>query len=207
MKKHLRSIAATALLLTNTFCSYPINVDGVGTFSEVLSQEIISKRVQELGAQIDEHYKDVKSPIILIGVLSGCIPFLSDLIRSINHSCELETIKISSYHGGMKSSGKINLKYDSLCERSLEGRHIIIVDDIIDSGLSMSWLVDHFSKKNPATIGIVSLIIKEDCNAIFNTSLIKAGFIRSQEFLIGYGLDYKEQFRNLPGIWALDQNK
>ncbi|MBS1988093.1 hypoxanthine phosphoribosyltransferase [Candidatus Dependentiae bacterium] len=206
MKKYLKTITFVSLMTVSTSLfinGETLTINGVGTFSEIISKEEINNRVMELGAQIDRDYAEIEDSIVFIGILNGCLPFLSDLMRNVKHLSKMETVRVSSYHGTLQSSGTIQLKYDSIKENSLQGKHIIIVDDIVDTGLTMQWLIEHFTKKSPASIRIASLILKEGCQSSQTPNIDYVGFISSPKFLIGCGLDYNEEYRNLPGIWAL----
>lgn len=209
MKNRLKFLAFALLLIANNASMYAeeiLTIPNIGDFKEVISKEEIASRVQELGRQIDEDYEDVTTPIIFLGVLNGCLPFHSDLVRSVKHSCKMETCRVSSYNGGVESSGEIILKYDSLAGKSLKGFHVIIVEDIVETGLTMEFLVNLIKSKNPESIKIASAIVKEGCLKHDIPAIDYVGFTRSPEFLIGYGLDFEEEYRNLPGIWARIEN-
>lgn len=202
MKKCLQLIALASLVLMNN--AFALFIPGVGEFVEVITAEQISKRAEELGSQIDQDYSDCQDPIIFICTLNGALFFTADLMKNVKHSSILETIRVSSYHGGLETSGTVKLKYDSLEGKSLEGKHVIVTEDIVDTGLTLQFIHSYLQSKNPASIRYASLVVKKDCQGANTPETTYVGFERSKEFLIGCGLDYQEEYRNLPGVWALE---
>ena len=164
-----------------------------------ISEEQIERRVKELARQISQDYRD-KCPI-LIGVLNGAFIFLSDLIREMDIDCEVDFVKISSYGGGRVSTGQIKAKkqFDS----HVDGRHILIVEDIADSGRSIKFLEKMFEGTNPASLKFVSLLLKEG-TAVVDFTLDYVGFTIPTQFVVGYGLDYDQKYRNLREIYILE---
>lgn len=177
--------------------SQSIQIEGM-TFDILLSRDVIAKRTQELGAEIARDFQD-RNPIF-IGVLNGSFVFMSDLVRSCHIPCEMDFIKISSYGDEMTTSGEVKMlkDYDSL----VHNRHLILVEDIVDSGLSIEFLRHKFDLQNIASVSVVSLLFKE-ANAKLQKPIEYVGFNIPDRFVIGYGLDYKQQFRNLDAIYAL----
>jgi hypoxanthine phosphoribosyltransferase len=165
----------------------------------LISEEQIKRRVKELARQLSDDYQD-KCPI-LIGVLNGAFIFLSDLIREMEIDCEVDFVKISSYGGGRVSMGQIKTKkqFDS----HVDGRHLLIVEDIADSGRSIKFLEKMFEGTQPASLKFVSLLLKEG-NAVVDFKLDYVGFTIPTQFVVGYGLDYDQKYRNLRDIYILD---
>lgn len=168
---------------------------------EVLfTREDIANKCAEIGKQLTEEY-DGKFPL-LIGVLKGATPFMSDLSRYIDTHLEMDFMDVSSYGGGTRSSGEVKIVKD--LNAKVEGRDLLIVEDIIDSGLTLSYLVDLFKYRKAKSIKIVTLLDKPGGR----TAKIKAdlvGFEVPNEFVVGYGLDYNERYRNLPYIGILKE--
>ena len=167
-------------------------------YRQILSEDQIRKRIKELGQQISEDYRD-KCPI-LIGVLNGGFIFMADLIRELKIDCEVDFIKISSYGNDTKSSGKIRLLKD--VDAHVEGRDILIVEDIVDSGRSVQFMQNRFAAMKPKSLRFVSLLLKEE-NAAVDFKIDYLGFSIPNEFVVGYGLDYSQKFRNLRSIYVM----
>ncbi len=169
-------------------------------YVELISEEKINKRVKELAKQLSNDYRD-KTPI-LIGVLNGAFIFLADLIREMDIDCEVDFVKISSYGGGRVSLGFIKSKkgFDS----DVDGRHVIVVEDIADSGRSIQFLEKMFAGTNPASLKFVSLLLKED-NAVVDFELDYVGFNIPTKFVVGYGLDFDQKERNLRSIYVIEE--
>ncbi len=164
----------------------------------LLSEEEIHARVRELGAQITKDYAG-KTPFFL-GVLKGCYVFMADLTRCIDLPCSMDFMAVSSYGGGTSTTGAVRITKD--LSRDIEGKDVIIVEDILDSGVTLSYLKTYLANRKPASIRIVTLLDKP---ARRRTD-IKAdycGFAVPDEFVVGYGLDYAESYRNLPYIGIL----
>ncbi|MEG0375000.1 MAG: hypoxanthine phosphoribosyltransferase [Raoultibacter sp.] len=172
---------------------------------EVLfSEQDIAHRVAEIGAQITQDYADVVAQdgqgIVLISVLRGAAIFMADLARKIELPIEMDYMAISSYGNGAKSSGVVRILKD--LSSQVEGRHIVIAEDILDSGLTLTYLMKNLSARNPASIEVATLLRKKtlqqakiDCKYI--------GFECPDQFIVGYGLDYAERYRNLPYVGVL----
>ncbi len=170
-------------------------------FSVYLTKEELEKRVAELGEQLDKDYED-KHPIF-IGVLNGAYIFLSDLMRQVQIPCEVDFLKLSSYGDEKVSSGQVTDLKD--IDADIEGRHVILVEDIVDTGLSMKYLVEKLRKKNPASIATVTLLHKTEATH-HDVQLDYVGFEIPTLFVLGYGLDYAQEGRNLAQIYILDEN-
>ncbi|MEN1966444.1 hypoxanthine phosphoribosyltransferase [Lentibacillus sp. N15] len=164
----------------------------------LISQEDIAKKCAAIGKQLTEEY-DGKFPLA-VGVLKGALPFMSDVLRYTETYLEMDFMDVSSYGGGMRSSGEVKIVKD--LDTKVEGRDLLIIEDIIDSGLTLSYLVDLFKYRKAKSIKIVTLLDKPSGR----TANIKAdiiGFEVPNEFVVGYGLDYQEKYRNLPYIGVL----
>ncbi|MCL2409717.1 MAG: hypoxanthine phosphoribosyltransferase [Oscillospiraceae bacterium] len=171
-------------------------------FKNILfSEERIKERVAQLGVEITQSYSG--SSLMLIGVLKGSFVFLADLARSIDLDCEIRFMSASSYGTSAVSSGEVNIKEPlDFNVRQIAGRDILLVEDIIDSGITMVELREFFSAFNPASLKICTLLDKVSRREVPIKSDY-AGFICPDEFVVGYGLDYAERYRNLPYIAAL----
>ena len=158
----------------------------------------IIERVREIASEINQDYAG-KTPIF-IGILNGAFVFLSDLIREIKIDCEIDFLKLSSYGDSKISSGDITLLKELNCE--IEGKDIIIVEDIIDSGLSIKYMKTLIEKNNPSSLRIVTLLYKEE-TAKLDFEIDYIGFKVDNKFVVGYGLDYAQKYRNLKNIYML----
>ncbi len=166
------------------------------TFIPYLTQSQIQKRVGEIGEELMSGFQG-KDPIF-IGVLNGAFVFLSDLMRHISIPCEIDFLKLSSYGDEKVSSGMVtDLKE---IDAEIEGRHIILVEDIVDTGLSMNYLIDKLQAQSPASVTVVTLLHKKEATK-YDVPLDHVGFEIPNEFVIGYGLDYAQKGRNLAQIY------
>ena len=162
-----------------------------------ISKKDIAMRIREIATQISERYNK-KNPIF-IGILNGSFIFIADLIRNLEIDCEIDFLKISSYQG-KKSTGKIVMSKS--LDLNIENRSVIVVEDIIDSGMSIEFIYNYLQDFKPKDISIVSLLAKKNISKLnFNIDFI--GFEISSEFVVGYGLDYNQRFRNLDSIYKL----
>jgi hypoxanthine phosphoribosyltransferase len=168
--------------------------------AEVLvSAEAIQKKVAELGQRISQDYAGQR--LLMVGLLRGAIVFMADLMRSISIPVELDFIGISSY-GTSTESGQVRLVHD--LERSIEGRHVLIVEDIIDTGKTLSYLVDQLRARRPASLRICALLDKPERRAPeVDVQPDYLGFVIPDRFVVGYGLDFAEGYRNLPFVGVL----
>ncbi|NIV95366.1 hypoxanthine phosphoribosyltransferase [candidate division KSB1 bacterium] len=165
----------------------------------LISQDEIKKKVRELGKKISEDYHG-KCPI-LVGVLNGGFIFCADLFREIDIDCEVDFIKISSYGEAMETSGRVKLLKD--IDAHLQGRHVLLVEDIVDSGYSVQYLRKKLEETYPETLKFVSLLVKEG-NQRVPYEIDYAGFRIPNRFVVGYGLDFAQKYRNLPHIYLMD---
>lgn len=164
----------------------------------LLSREDIQRRVQELGDAIYDNFRD-KDPMF-VGVLNGCFIFMADLVRASQMKSELEFISVSSYQNGTRSSGVVQITRD--LQRDITGRHIIVVEDILDSGNTLYFLKNYLLTKGAASITIVTLLDKP-ARREKPIAADYVGFEVPDEFVVGYGLDYAQQYRNIPYIGVL----
>lgn len=177
-------------------------IRGISMHDEIkevlISEEDIQKKTKELASVITERF-DGKFPLA-IGVLKGAMPFMSDLLKRVDTHIEMDFMDVSSYEGGMKSTGEVKIIKD--LNTQVKGRDLLIIEDIIDSGLTLSYLVDLFKYRQANSITIVTLLDKPSGRQ----SDVKAdlvGFEVPDAFVVGYGLDYQEKYRNLPYIGVL----
>ena len=168
--------------------------------SMYLSKDDINNRLEEMANQLSEKYCD-ECPVI-IGILNGSFVFMADLIRKIDFECEIDFMKVNSYVG-KETSGEIQLEKD--ININIENRRVIIVEDIIDTGLTMDYLHKHISAYNPKDITIVTLLSKNN-NYTLNFNIDIVGFEITSEFVVGYGLDLDQRFRQLDSLYTLEPN-
>ncbi len=168
-------------------------------FRVLLSKKSILDRIEEMGREIAERYCD-KQPIF-IGVLNGGFIFMADLIRCVEIDLEIDFIRISSYGNNKSSCGKIELEKD--INADIRDRHIIIVEDIIDTGLSIQYLRQRFRSYKPASLAVATLLYKKE-KAETDVGIDYVGFTIPDHYVVGYGLDYKQILRNLPAVYVLE---
>jgi hypoxanthine phosphoribosyltransferase len=167
--------------------------------SEILiDEETLHGRIAELGAQISDDYRG--QDLILIGVLKGAIFFMADLMRSIDIPCEVDFMAISSYGAGIDSSGVVRILKD--LDVSIEGRNVLVVEDIVDSGLTLSYLLRNLEAREPASLEVCALLTKPERREN-DVACRYVGFEIPNRFVIGYGLDFAERYRNLPYVGVL----
>ncbi len=164
---------------------------------ELISADSIRRRVAELGAQITADYRDRGDDLVLVGVLKGSIIFLSDLCRAIDLPLSIEMIGIASYGDQTSSSGIVQITSD--LTRPIEGKQVVVVEDIIDTGLTAHYLLDNLATRKPATLKLCSLLHKPD-RAVQAVTIDYLGFTVPNKFVVGYGLDAAQKYRNLPFI-------
>jgi hypoxanthine phosphoribosyltransferase len=174
---------------------------GDSKFELLFSEEQIQKRTEELADQISREYKNTVP--VFIGVLNGSFLFMSDLIRYIKIDCEIDFFKLSSYGDAKISSGRVKLLKELNCD--VNGRDIIIVEDIVDTGLSVKYIERLFKKHKPKSMKVVSLLVKQD-SLKYNLKIDYIGFNIPSKFVIGYGLDYAQKYRNLRSIYVINES-
>jgi hypoxanthine phosphoribosyltransferase len=167
----------------------------------LIEEAAIQARVRELGQQIAADYAGGTAPLMLIGVLRGAVIFMSDLIRAIDARLTIDFIAVSSYGASTKSSGVVRILKD--INESIEGANVIIVEDIIDSGLTLAYLLDLLHRRNPADLRVCTFLLKDRPRDHTLPEIPYVGFTIPDEFVIGYGLDYAGRYRNLPYVGVL----
>ena len=166
----------------------------------LVSHDEITEAAKKLGAQLTKDYAG-KNPI-LIGILKGSIPFMAELIKHIDTYLEMDFMMVSSYHGGTASSGVINIKQD--VTQDIKGRHVLFVEDIIDTGQTLKSLRDMFKAREATSVKIATLLDKPE-GRVVEIEADYSCFTIPNEFVVGYGLDYKENYRNLPYVGVLKE--
>ncbi|NTW70774.1 MAG: hypoxanthine phosphoribosyltransferase [Eubacteriaceae bacterium] len=173
----------------------------LGDIKEILIEEnILKNRVKELAAQLSEEYKG-KNPLIIC-VLKGAVLFMSDLIQNMSIPLEIDFMATTSYGSGTKSSGEVRILKD--LDKSVDNRDLIIVEDIVDSGLTLSYLIKIFNDRHTKSVKVCTLLDKPDRRSA-EVKIDYIGFEVPDEFVVGYGLDYDEKYRNLPFIGILKE--
>jgi hypoxanthine phosphoribosyltransferase len=167
-----------------------------------LTAEQIQKRIREMGQQISKDYPE--GPIYLIAILKGAFMFLADLSRAIQTPTRMEFIGISSYGQNKSSSGQVKVTKD--LDVSIEGHHVLIVEDIVDSGVTLTYLVNLLQQRRPKSLRIATLLDKPD-RRLRPVDVAYVGFRIPDEFVVGYGLDYAEDYRNLADICVLTEEQ
>ncbi|HFU4026215.1 TPA: hypoxanthine phosphoribosyltransferase [Streptococcus suis] len=166
----------------------------------LITEEEIAAKAKEIGKILTEEYAD-KNPI-LIGILKGSIPFMAELIKHIDTHVETDYMVVSSYHGGTESSGTVKIIKD--LDNSVAGRHILFVEDIIDTGRTLKELRELFEIRQPASIKIITLLDKPE-GRVVEIDADYSCFTIPNEFVVGFGLDYNENYRNLPYVGILKE--
>jgi hypoxanthine phosphoribosyltransferase len=164
----------------------------------LLSESKIKKRVKELADTISDDYKD-KSPIF-IGILNGCYVFMADLLRELSIGVEVDFVKIRSYEGD-SSTGTIKFRKDISAD--IDNRHVVIVEDIIDSGFTINFLVNRLKESGPKSVSVATVLYKKKV-AKLDFDVDYVGFVIPPEFVVGYGLDYNEKYRNLKDVMVME---
>lgn len=165
----------------------------------LIDEDVIRLRISEIARELDDEYGE--STPLLVGVLNGAITFMTDLMRAMTVPLEVDFMAVSSYGAATQSSGVVRILKD--LDQEIEGRRIIVVEDIVDSGLTLQYLLDNLERRNPADIAVVALLKKDKPDAI-QVQVDKVGFAIPDEFVIGFGLDYAGKYRNLPYVAVLD---
>ena len=160
--------------------------------------EDIARRLAEMAAEVDRDYAG--RDLLLVGVLKGAVMVMADFCRALHTSAEMDWMAVSSYGSGTKSSGVVRILKD--LDADLTGRHVLIVEDIIDSGLTLSWLVANLRSRGPESVEIATMLRKPEAAKV-EVDVRYVGFEIPNEFVVGYGLDYAERYRNLPFVGTL----
>ena len=172
--------------------------DGIG--ETLVSEEDLDRRVGELGAEISRDYAG--RDLLLIGVLKGAVPFLADLMRQLEVDCEVDFMAVSSYGSATDSSGVVRILKD--LDASIDGRDVLLVEDIIDSGLTLHYLLKNLRARNPASLEVCALLTKPERRRI-DLPIKYVGFEIPNRFAIGYGLDHAQRYRNLRYVAVLEE--
>jgi hypoxanthine phosphoribosyltransferase len=168
----------------------------------LITGEVVQQRVRELGAELSRDY--AHTDLLLVGVLKGAVFFMADLVRQITVPCEIDFMAVSSYGNSTDSSGVVRILKD--LDANIEGRNVVIVEDIVDSGLTLSYLIRNLDARGPASLEVCALLTKP-ARRIADIECRYVGFEIPNRFVIGYGLDYAERYRSLPFVAALDESK
>jgi len=164
----------------------------------LISEKELKEKVAELGAQLTRDYQG--KDLLVIGIFKGAVPFLADLIRKINIPLRYDFMAVSSYGSSAVSSGAVRILKD--LDASVEDKHVLIVEDIVDTGLTLKYLKENLARRQPLSLKIVTLLDKPDRRKV-EVNPDYNGFVIPDEFVVGYGLDYNEMYRNLPYIGVL----
>ncbi|MDK6301927.1 hypoxanthine phosphoribosyltransferase [Corynebacterium sp. UMB9976] len=167
----------------------------------LIDQDTLHSRIRELAAAVDERYRDAPEDLILVCVLKGAVFFITDFARELEIPNQLEFMAVSSYGNSTSSSGVVRIMKD--LDRDIEGRDVLIVEDIIDSGLTLSWLMKNLTNRKPRSLSVVTLFRKPEAVKVEIEDLIEVGFDIPNEFVVGYGLDFAERYRDLPFVGTL----
>src|SRR6184192_4011454 len=167
----------------------------------LIDEETLQRRIAELGEEVSADYAG--RDLLLVGVLKGAVFFMSDLMRRLTIPCEIDFMAISSYGAATDSSGVVRILKD--LDINIEGRHVLVVEDIIDSGLTLSYLMRNLESREPATLEVCALLTKPDRREI-EVPVRYVGFEIPNRFVIGYGLDFGERYRNLPYVAVLSDD-
>ncbi|PZS27896.1 MAG: hypoxanthine phosphoribosyltransferase [Pseudonocardiales bacterium] len=166
--------------------------------SVVVSEKDIQTRIEELAAEVSADYADRE--LLLVGVLKGAVMFMADFARALSRPVTMEFMAVSSYGQSTNSSGVVRILKD--LDRDIAGKHVVVIEDIIDSGLTLSWLLRNLRSRQPASVEVVALLRKPDAVKV-DLPVRYVGFDIPNSFVVGYGLDYAERYRDLPYVGIL----
>jgi hypoxanthine phosphoribosyltransferase len=177
-----------------------VDADDMGRDLErvLVSSEQVQQRLAEMAAEVDRDYAG--KDLLLVGVLKGAVMVMADFARALHHPAEMDWMAVSSYGSGTKSSGVVRILKD--LDQDITGRNVLIVEDIIDSGLTLSWLLSNLSSRGPASVKVLTLL-RKPAAAKVDVDVEYVGFDIPNDFVVGYGLDYAERYRNLPFVGTL----
>ncbi|QPZ37627.1 hypoxanthine phosphoribosyltransferase [Paramicrobacterium chengjingii] len=164
----------------------------------LVTEEQIDAKLEELASHIDADYAG--KDLLLVGVLKGAVMVMADLSRHLGHNVQMDWMAVSSYGASTKSSGVVQIRKD--LDTDISGRHVLIVEDIIDSGLTLSWLLDNFASRGAASVEVCALLRKPDAAKV-TIDCKYVGFDIPSDFVVGYGLDFAERYRNLRDVAVL----
>jgi hypoxanthine phosphoribosyltransferase len=171
--------------------------DSIGRI--LVGEEDLDRRIRELGAEISRDYAD--RDLVMIGILKGAVLFLSDLLRRLEISAEVDFMAVASYGNATKSSGVVQILKD--LEEPIEGRDVLIVEDIVDTGLTLRYLREQLEGRNPRSLEVCALLSKREARVV-EVPVSYVGFEIPNEFVVGYGLDYQQRYRGLPYVGVLN---
>lgn len=164
----------------------------------LIESEKLQARIRELGAQLTEDYAGKE--LTLVGIMKGSVYFLTDLSRAIDLPLTIELMGVSSYHGGTETTGEVRITHD--LTKPLHGRHVLVVEDIIDTGLTMQFLLENLAARHPASVKVITLLEKPT-RAKVKVAIDYKGFVIEDRFVVGFGLDFGEKYRNLSFIGVM----
>jgi hypoxanthine phosphoribosyltransferase len=167
----------------------------------LISREELQRRIGELGAEVSRDYEG--KDLLLLGILKGAVFFLADLMRRLEIPAEVEFMAVASYGPSTRSSGVVRIRKD--LDRPIDGRHVLIVEDIVDSGLTLRYLLGNLSGRNPRSLEVCALLSNQEARVV-EVPVRYVGFEIPNEFVIGYGLDHQERYRGLPYVATLVRN-
>ncbi|HHW96523.1 MAG TPA: hypoxanthine phosphoribosyltransferase [Myxococcota bacterium] len=171
---------------------------GSDRFEELISPDKVARRIKEMGAQITRDYADKE--LVLVGILKGSVFFMADLARNIDLPITMDFLGLSSYGDATRSSGVVRITQD--LTNPIGGKHVLVVEDIVDSGLTLRFLKENFDSRQPASFKIATLLHKPT-NSLETMKLDYVGFEVEDRFIVGYGLDFEQKYRNLPYVAVL----
>ena len=177
----------------------PADAKARGVARILISEEAIQREIRAMARELDGEYAD--EPPLMVGVLTGAVAFMADLVKAMSIPLVIDFMAVSSYGSSTRSSGVVRILKDLNDE--IEGRRVVVVEDIVDSGLTLQYLLDVLERRNPKDIRVVALVKKDKPDAI-DVQVDRIGFTVPDEFVVGYGLDYAGEYRNLPYIAVLD---
>lgn len=178
----------------------PTNRYGDDVEAILISEDALQTRIQELADMVSAKYRDAEDYLMLVCVLKGAVFFLTDFVRKLSIPSEMEFMAVSSYGNSTTSSGVVRILKD--LDKEIEGRDVLVVEDIIDSGLTLSWLLKNLKGRAPKSLEVITLLRKPEVQTA-KIDLLDVGFDIPNEFVIGYGLDYAERYRDLPYVGTL----
>ena len=178
----------------------PANAYGDDLESVLIDEETLHARIAEMAKACSDRYRDAEEDLVLICVLKGAVYFITDFARALDIPSQQEFMAVSSYGNSTSSSGVVRILKD--LDRDIDGRNVVIVEDIIDSGLTLSWLLKNLANRRPKSLGVVTLLRKPEAVKV-DIELEDVGFDIPNEFVVGYGLDFAERYRDLPFVGTL----
>ncbi|RAV31836.1 hypoxanthine phosphoribosyltransferase [Corynebacterium heidelbergense] len=179
----------------------PPNAYGDDVESVLIDEATLQARIREMAHATSERFRDAPDDLILVCVLKGAVFFITDFARALDVPTQVEFMAVSSYGNATSSSGVVRILKD--LDRDIAGRDVVIVEDIIDSGLTLSWLMKNLRNRNPRSLSVVTLLRKPDAVKVTIEQMADVGFDIPNEFVVGYGLDFAERYRDLPYVGTL----